>query len=431
MKIAVLSKADAFGGGASRIAQELATTLAAMGVDAQHFAGWGGRARLRERYPESVTPVFGRSRLPRVAMKLGLAAQWTLGVPEALPLEWPALKASGLLAADLIHVHDITELMSARSLLWLSRLKPVIWTLHDCSPFTAGCLYPFDGEPLGCQRWRADGPGCGRDCPLRATRSYPFGGLVNGVPLLWRAKARLAAQGHLTLTSPSSWLADETAASSLYRGRRPEVIFNGIDVTHGFVPPERARVRGRLGLPADALCIVMMAADLADRNKGFAWGVQALQQLPPSMRAHTRLLCIGRPPVQAPAELAGLPVHWAGYVHSGPPLAELLGAADLMLYPSLADNQPLAVIEAMACGTPVFGFDTGGVPEIIGGEAGAVVPRKDTAALAQAIAHAWQAQRLPAMATAARQRALAHFSRERMARDFAGLYQRVLAASGA
>ena len=431
MKIAILSKADAFGGGASRIAQELTTALAAGGADVQHFAGWGGRARLRERYAPQVVPVFGRSRVARVGLKLGLAAQWSLGVPEALPLEWPALRASGLLEADLIHVHDITELMSARSLIWLSRRKPVIWTLHDCSPFTAGCLYPFDREPLGCQRWRADGPGCGADCPLRAMRGYPFGGLANGVPLLWRAKARLAAQGRLTLTSPSSWLADETAASALYRGRRPAVVFNGIDVQGSFVPQDRTATRGRLGLAGQALWIVMMAGDLGDRNKGFAWGIEALQQLPGELRARARLLCIGRMPADAPAQLAGLPVHWTGYVENGPRLAELLGAADLMVYPSLADNQPLAVIEAMACGTPVFAFDTGGVPEIIGPEAGALAPRKDTAALAQAIAAAVQDGSLAAKGEAARHRALAHFSRDRMARDFMALYQRVLATPSA
>lgn len=426
MKIAVLSKADAFGGGASRIAVELTTALAAAGVDVRHYAGWGGRARLREHYPAGVTPVFGRARLPRVGLKLGLAAQWSLGVPEALPIEWPAVAGSGLLDADLIHVHDITELLSARSLLWLSERRPVVWTLHDYSPFTAGCLYPFENEPLGCSRWQAGGPGCGADCPLRAGRAYPFGGAFNGVPLLWRAKARLASRGRMTLTSPSSWLADEVQRSALYQGRRPAVIFNGIDVNDVFVPQDKALARQRLGLAATGPLIVMMAGDLADRNKGFAWGIEALEKLPAQLRAQVQLLCVGRTPPSAPQHLAGIAVHWTGYVDNGPRMAELLAAADLMLYPSLADNQPLAVIEAMACGTPVFAFETGGIPEIIGGEGGVVVARKDTAALAQVVADAVDRQALPQLGAAARRRAIAHFSRQRMASDFLDLYGRVL-----
>jgi glycosyltransferase involved in cell wall biosynthesis len=428
MKIAVLSKADAFGGGASRIAVELTTTLTAAGVDARHYAGWGGRARLRERYPAGVTPVFGPSRLPRVAVKLGLAAQWSLGVPEALPIEWPAVARSGLLDADLIHVHDITELLSARSLLRLSQHKPVVWTLHDYSPFTAGCLYPFENEPLGCTRWQVDQGGCTAACPLRVGRAYPFGGVFNGVPLLWRAKARLAAQGRMTLTSPSSWLADEAARSALYAGRRPAVIFNGIDVHEVFAPQDKALLRQRLGLDGTGPLIVMMAGDLADRNKGFAWGVEALERLPAELRASAQLLCIGRTPPTAPERLAGIAVRWTGYVDDGRRMAELLGAADLMLYPSLADNQPLAVIEAMACATPVFAFETGGIPEIIGEEGGVVVPRKDTAALAQAISDVVQGRTLEGLGISARRRAVMHFSRERMAADFVALYKQVLAA---
>ena len=431
MKIAVLSKSDVHGGGASRIAVELTTGLAEAGVEVRHYAGWGGRARLRDRYPDGVTPVFGSHRPARVALKVGMAAQWFLGTPEAVPLEWPALRASGLLQADLIHVHDITELMSARSLLWLSQRKPVVWTLHDCSPFTAGCIYPFDGEPMGCTRWQAGAAGCAAGCPLQQIKGYPFWGWFNGVPLLWRAKAQLAAQGRLVLTSPSSWLADEAARSALYAGRRPEVVFNGIDVQAGFVPQDKAAARQRLGLDAGGLLVVMMAGNLADRNKGFAWGVQALQGFPEPLRAQAQLLCIGTPPLEAPATLAGMPVRWAGYVDNGPRMAELLAAGDLMLYPSLADNQPLAVIEAMACGTPVFAFDTGGVPEILGTEGGVVVPRKDIAALAQAVAQAVAGGGLAAMGRAARARALACFGRDRMADHFAALYRRVLAGPAA
>jgi glycosyltransferase involved in cell wall biosynthesis len=429
MKIAVLSKADVFGGGASRIAVELTSGLSELGVDVQHFVGWGGRRRLRDRYTENLVPVFGRRRALRFAHKCGMVSQWMLGLPEALPLEWPALRRSGLLDADLIHVHDITELMSARSLLWLSHIRPVIWTLHDFSPLTAGCIYPFDKEPLGCRRWRVGAEGCGSDCPIRTQRLYPFGGLFNGVKTLWKRKALLAEHGRLTLTSPSTWLADEVAQSILYAGRRPQVIFNGIDVAGKYrnLPKSRARVES--AIPGDRLVIALIAGDLTDRNKGFAWGVEALEKLPKVLRDRALALCIGKLPSNAPPpSLAGLPVSWTGYVEDSRRMAQLLSAADLLLYPALADNQPLAVIEAMSCGTPVFAFQTGGIPEIIGREGGVVVPRKDTSAMARAIAKAAEKDIFTALGETARRRAVEYFGRDRMVRDFISLYQQVLSA---
>lgn len=436
MKIAMLSKADAWGGGASKVAVELTAALREQGVEVRHHVGWGGRQRLRDGYGPHVEPVFGRSRAVRVAVKLALAAQWKLSIPELLPVEGARVRASGVLDADLIHVHDITELMSARTLLQLSLARPVVWTLHDSSPFTAGCIQPFDGEPLGCRRWRQESGGCDRSCPMHAQRMHPFAGwtnaVFNGVPLLYAAKARLAREGRLVLTSPSSWLAGEVAASRLYAGRSVSVIFNGIDVDAAFVPRPKSDARAALGLPADRPVLAMLAGDLNDRNKGFVWGAEAIGRLPAEWAASGLLLAIGRAPTHAPQRIGGMPVRWTGFIDEPARLACHLAAADAMLYPSLADNQPLAVIEAMACGTPVFCFDSGGVAEVVGSGAergGVAVPRKDAAALAQALQAAVESGALVSLGLAARARAVRCFSRQRMAQDFLGLYRTVLAGA--
>jgi glycosyltransferase involved in cell wall biosynthesis len=425
MKVSIISKADAFGGGASKVAVDLAAALSQTNCLTTHYVGWAGRERLRDTYPAHVKPIFG-SFPPRFAIKCGLAAQWILGIPEAVPLELLAVAASGALEADIIHVHDITEVLSPLSLLWLSRRKPLIWTLHDCSPFTAGCISPFDKEPLGCQRWVSGAKGCDSGCPMRQERHYPFGGILNGVPLLWREKRWLSKYGKLHMTAPSTWLAGEVERSILYLGRRPTQISNGIDVFGSFSKRDKADCRSALGLRRDRLVVALMAGHVADTNKGANLAIDALRALPEDMADRIQLICIGTPDKAVTRAFAEFDVLWAGYVQDQRLLSIMLSAADLLLYPSLADNQPLSVIEAMASGTPVFSYDTGGIAETVGVEAGVVVPRKNFLALAAAMETAIRTNRLPSMSIAARARAESHFSRERMAAQFIELYEQVL-----
>lgn len=425
MKIAVLSKADAYGGGASKVAVDLTAALTEAGMQVSHHVAWAGTERLRDQYPAHVMPIYGPF-VSRLIVKCALFGQWRLGIPEALPVELAWIAMSKALDADIIHVHDITELMSPLTLLWLSRKRPVVWTLHDMSAFTAGCIASFDQEPLGCRRWQAEGRGCGSDCPIRQKSGYPFGGLFNGVPLLWREKSLLARFGRHHAISPSSWLADEMCRSKLYEGRRPEVIFNGIDTQNIFTPRDKVVSKLALGLKPERPVIVVMAGNLADENKGFRWSVQALQALPEAIRQSVQVLCIGHRDEVGADQLAGLDVTWAGYVQDQRLLAIMLSASDLLLYPSMADNQPLAVLEALACGTPVFAFRTGGIPEMLTPACGFLAERKDYPALASGMAGCLVDGKLAAMGQAARLRATAAFSRSRMAADYLAMYRRVL-----
>ena len=89
-----------------------------------------------------------------------------------------------------------------------------------------------------------------------------------------------------------------------------------------------------------------------------------------------------------PAELQGADwVQHIPYVHDPAQLARLYAALDLLLYPTLADNHPLVCIESLCCGTPIAGFATGGVPEIVrDGSDGLLVPTHDGTALTKAAA---------------------------------------------
>lgn len=425
MKVSVISKADSFGGGASKVAVDLTAGLAQLDCQVTHYVGWAGKEKFRDSYPDHVVPIFGGF-AHRFAIKCSVVAQSTIGIPEAVPFELLALATSGALDADIIHVHDITGAFSPLSLLWLSQRKPVVWTLHDCSPFTAGCIVPMDKEPLDCERWAAKSSGCDSTCPMRRERHFPFGGWVNGVPLLWREKRLLAQRGRLHMTAPSTWMANQVERSKLYEGVRPTVISNGIDALGSFAARDKKSCKAALKLSPTRILIALMAGHLADTNKGATLAIETLRALPPSLRARIQIICIGTQCAAVTQALREFDVFWAGYIQDPLQLSIMLSAADLLLYPSLADNQPLAVIEAMACGTPVFTYNTGGIAEALGNDAGVVVPRKDASGLAHAIDHAIQSEQLVNMSLAARARAEALFTREKMAANFFAFYQKIL-----
>jgi glycosyltransferase involved in cell wall biosynthesis len=140
-----------------------------------------------------------------------------------------------------------------------------------------------------------------------------------------------------------------------------------------------------------------------------AWGkggdllLTALQQLPESVRANSMLLILGSGG-QDLAEACGIPSKQMGYIHDDARKAAIYAAADVLVTPSRAENQPLVLIEAMACGVPMVGFDVGGIGELVQtGRTGYLAKRDDPADLAAGISYVLDdAQRHQAMADTCR-----------------------------
>lgn len=158
-RVAEISKSDMAGGGASRVAEELAVGLRSRGVSCDHWMGWCKKGFDREhRFPlhDGHTRLTSRIR--------GIESR--LGIPDLLPLEVASI-TRGVRSRkyDVLHFHDLSSAISPDSVRLLARKSPVVWTFHDCSPFTAGCLYP-----MPCERFKT---GCG-SCPQR--HRWPLGG---------------------------------------------------------------------------------------------------------------------------------------------------------------------------------------------------------------------------------------------------------------
>ncbi len=404
MRIAVASKADASGGGASRVAEELSGLLNNAGYHADHWCRWSGAGMNATRHA-----VYGRfdryiCRLQEITKRFGL--------PEVLPFELVTFLNQGRAKSyDLFHFHDLSSAISPQSLRVLSLMRPVVWTLHDCSAFTGGCLYP-----MGCERFKH---GCGK-CPQIG--QWPIDTRFDFSRFWHWLKKGLHAQRRVTLVTPSQWMSDMAFSSGLL-DRPPLVIPNGVD-TAVFVPRDKAALRAELGLPQDRLIVLLSAGHFWDERKGNRHALDALRGVKDQKPF---LLLLGQMADKDREALADFDYHYAAYVDRRDALSRFYGAADVFLFCSLADNQPLVVLETMAAGTPVIGFQTGGIPGmVVQNETGFLVPAGDTFGLTAALRSKLKPEILIPWGRAGRHRVEAHFSHGQFLANHIRLYEDIL-----
>lgn len=315
--------------------------------------------------------------------------------------------------ADVINLHWIAGFLDYRSFFPRAPLfRPTVWTLHDMNPFTGGCH--FDGS---CGRFTQQ---CGC-CPQLGSE-----GPDDLSRRIWKRKMHLFERTppeRLFLVTPSNWLASEARRSSMFRKFSVTAVPNGVDTSTFCPKSELEQIREGFGIPPGARVILFLAEELNNRRKQLALLNPALNEL--SCRDDLFLLSLGKG--SAPTT-SGIPHLHLGTLASDALLATIYSLADAFVVPSLQDNLPNTVLEAMSCGTPVIGFDTNGIREMIRNrEAGFLVPVNDTRALADALGEALKDRaNLERMGRACRQTVMSHFSLELQARRYARLYQALL-----
>lgn len=267
---------------------------------------------------------------------------------------------------DVVHLHNIHGYFINYQVLfdYLHRWGgPIVWTLHDCWPVTGHCSC-FD--TIACDKWKS----LCHNCPQ--PQSYPTSYLLDRSKRNYEAKrdAFLSVASQIVLVPVSDWLNDIIGQSFLSHCRRT-VIHNGIDVEI-FRPYSHAQ--------DDAKLILGVANRWSDRKgKGLADFYELAQRLPQGFR----IVLVGLNDRQ----MRNLPPAIEGIKHtdSVAELAELYSKASVFVNPTWEDNFPTTNLEALACGTPVVTYRTGGSPEAIDQTTGIVVEKGDINGLAEAI----------------------------------------------
>lgn len=315
-------------------------------------------------------------------------------------------------APDILHLHWVARMLRLETLARCT--GPLVWTMHDSWPFTGGCYLPLD-----CTRYRES---CG-SCPVLRSRSE-----VDLSRRVWLRKRKAWRDLNLTLIAPSRWMAASARSSSLFRDKRVEVIPNAIDLQR-FHPTDQRTAREILSLPQDKKLVLFGAKGATgDPNKGFHLLVEALRELRESpLRDSIELVIFGSSVPANPTEL-GFRTHFTGWLSDEVSLALLYSSADLFVLPSIQENLPYTVMEAMACGTPCVAFNQGGVPDLIDHrETGYLAAAHDPTDLARGIAWVLEdKERRRELAAKARNKVQREFSVETVAQRHIALYRELL-----
>lgn len=263
---------------------------------------------------------------------------------------------------DIVHLHNIhSHDCNLRMLFQYLRNKKtrIIWTFHDCWAFTGYCPH-FD--MIGCNHWEN---GCG-NCPQY--REYSW--FVDRSDTLFHWKKELLHGIDLMIVTPSKWLADLAKRSFL--GAYPiRVIHNGIDLS--VFEPTESDFRKNHNLVGKKM-VLGVAFDWGKR-KGLDVMIHLARKLPEDYR----IILVGTNDLidkQLPASI--ISIH---RTLNQKELAAIYSAADVFVNATREENFPTVNIEAIACGTPVVTFQTGGSPEILDDSCGSVVERDDIEAL--------------------------------------------------
>ena len=274
---------------------------------------------------------------------------------------------------DIVHLHNIhghdCHLERLMDYFRHSQTK-VFWTFHDCWAFTGYCTY-FDWPE--CSKWKY---GCG-NCPQKRQYSCFFDRSTE----LYRRKQKAFSGLDMTIITPSQWLADLVKQSFL-KEYSVKVIPNGIDLN--VFKPTSGNFREKHHIPREKFILLGVAHGWSVR-KGLDVFLELAQRLDPSI---FQIVLVGTDDAidrQLPEGI--ISIH---RTNNQQELAEIYSTADLFVNPTREDNYPTVNMEAIACGTPVLTFRTGGSPESLTEETGCVVNCGDVDAMEQEIVRIWK-----------------------------------------
>lgn len=245
--------------------------------------------------------------------------------------------------ADIIHLHWVANFLDWKTF-FAKNTKPIVWTLHDQNPF------------LGIEHYAERFIGIDENgYPI--PRKYTDLELQESAYWLIYKKKCLQNVKNLHIVSPSKWLLESSKNSELFAQYPHYHIPYGFP-TDIFRPLDKKVCREILGLPLEKKIILFVADSVESTRKGFAFLKKALEQL---QNPEVCLCAIGsKTQLEQKENLIEL-----GKIVDERLMAMAYSAADVFVIPSLEDNLPNTMIESLLCGTPVVGFPTGGICDVV------------------------------------------------------------------
>ena len=267
---------------------------------------------------------------------------------------------------DIVHLHNIHGHDCHLEMLFKyfkEKQIKLIWTFHDCWAFTGYCPHFTMAK---CDKWKTS---C-RNCVQRKEYSWFF----DRSNAVYEKKKALFSGLDLTIVTPSQWLADLVGQSFL--GDYPvTVINNGINLD--VFQPTVSDFRKKYALENKKIVL----------GVSFGWdekkGIDVLIDLSKRLDDTYQIVLVGtddNADRQLPDNI--ISIH---RTHNQQELAEIYTAADVFVNPTREENYPTVNMEALACGTPVLTFRTGGSPEMLDETCGSVVDCEDVDAMEQEV----------------------------------------------
>jgi glycosyltransferase involved in cell wall biosynthesis len=341
--------------------------------------------------------------------------------------------------SDIIHLHWTNfGFLSINSLQKIFQTnKPVVWTLHDMWAFTGGCHH--SGE---CENYQKSCGNCVRYLKNPSEHDLSFQVLAE--------KSKAFQGANLTVITCSEWLRDRARKSALFQNIKVEAIPNPIDA-EVFRPIDKHLARKKFGLDKNKKYILFAAMRVDAVGKGFAYFQEALSMFDardsmfdessnPNIESRTsnietqtsniehrtpniEILIFG----QAEAsdfQLLPFKVNILGRLSDLDTIAHAYSAASVFVIPSLEENLPNTIMESMACGTPVVGFEVGGIPEMIDHlKTGYLAKYKSADDLANGIQYILQESDYQSLCDNSRQKVVDNYSEKVVAEKYKKIYE--------
>ena len=318
--------------------------------------------------------------------------------------------------AEIIHLHWINQgMLSLKDLrkILLSG-KPVIWTMHDMWPCTGICHHARE-----CDKYHQE---C-QCCPY----IYKGGGKKDISYQVFKTKQELYKLAPITFITCSQWLKERASQSALLTNHSVINIPNPIN-TGLFKPRNKQEARERRALPTDKKLILFGSAKITDKRKGIDYFIESCKILAekyPEVVKEWGVVVYGKESEQL-KPLVPFEVYPLNYISSEKELVDVYNAVDLFVTPSLEENLPNTIMEAMACGIPCVGFNVGGIPEMIDHlHNGYVADYKSAEDFANGIHWALSEGEYPSLSEAACRKVVTSYSESAIAKKYIEVYNKI------